>query len=577
MAHGMEPPPDPEALAPTAGDGNLAKAMEVAVSEFRQGRLGEAEAGLEAILKSDPNSAGAIHFLGLIAHRKGAHERAIELLSKAAEMNRVVPYFHGNLAEVFRSLGRHAEAIASCEQALELYAVYPEALNTLGAAHYEQRNLAKAEESLRRALEFKPNFAAAHANLGNVLRARGRHGEAADSYRQAVRHDPKLVGAQMALGNSLRTLGLLDEAAESFRAALAVAPEDARILASLGTVLSQARRTDEAIDTLRRALVAEPTLAEAHANLGTALVEAGHRDEALAAYAAALQLRRGPDAAAPDDSPRAGVRFTTPAKLRHDIAQCRWLLDAGHLSAGFADRIADFEAALGELEAAGATGPTALSADQQRRLANSYNRLVHLGEAPALAAGALAEGVDAAAAAAALQQGAVAEIDDFLRDDALAALQRFCVDSTIWFDFGSGEDRLRSHLNDGLSCGLLLQIAEELRARLPQALGPHPLTRAVASSDGAAFSDDEPRSHGAAFNATFWVAPDGAEGGGLRIHEPSGSADEAGITEIVGQPNRIAIFEAARPYSLTGAAAGAGHDERRIAITLLFGNPPSAS
>ena len=162
------------------------------MAHFRSGRLNEARVELEDIRRSQPGNATASHFLGLLAHRQGDHPRAFQLLEEAVELNQVVPYFHGNLGEVYRTTGRFHDAVASCRKAVELYPVYPEALNTLGASLKELGELKEAEEVLRRAIEFKPDMAVAHANFGNVLRASGRLERAVKSYELAVRRDPKL-------------------------------------------------------------------------------------------------------------------------------------------------------------------------------------------------------------------------------------------------------------------------------------------------------------------------------------------------------------------------------------------------
>ena len=153
MTQGVKSPARAGAESQPAGDHELQRALNMAARDFRAGRLAESKAVYNEILRRRPGNASAVHFLGLIAHQEGDHERAIKLLEKAVEMTRVVPTFHGNLGEVYRVLGMYAKAIACCRRALEIYPVYPEALNTLGAALYEQRDLAEAETKLRRAIE----------------------------------------------------------------------------------------------------------------------------------------------------------------------------------------------------------------------------------------------------------------------------------------------------------------------------------------------------------------------------------------------------------------------------------------
>ncbi len=232
-----------EREAPPVGDQDIVAALEVARRHFGAGRLGEATAAYQSILRRRPGSSTALHFLGLIAHREGEQARAIELLEGAVAQTGTVPFFHGNLGEVYRALGRYGDAVASCRKALEFYPVYPEALNTLGAALMELGELEEAETTLKRAIEFKPDLAEAHANLGNALRHGGQEDRAAKAFQRALRHDPQLTGARLALGAVLRSLGRLEEAATAYREALEQSPNDARLRSTLDAVLDDLRRS----------------------------------------------------------------------------------------------------------------------------------------------------------------------------------------------------------------------------------------------------------------------------------------------------------------------------------------------
>ena len=65
------------------------------------------------------------------------------------------------------------------------------------------------------------------------------------------------------------------------------------------------------------------------------------------------------------------------------------------------------------------------------------------------------------------KQPEVTYIDGLLTDEALRRLRHFCWTSTIWKkDYENGY--IGAFLGDGFASPLLLQIAEELRARLPR-------------------------------------------------------------------------------------------------------------
>ena len=98
--------------------------------------------------------------------------------------------------------------------------------------------------------------------------------------------------------------------------------------------------------------------------------------------------------------------------------------------------------------------------------------------------------------------------DDLLTPRALATLQRYLLESTIWHDFSHIGGFVASYLEDGLACPLLLQIADELRATFPELLGPHPLTQAWAFKGLEAEAAVDVHADDAAVSVNFWVTPD---------------------------------------------------------------------
>ncbi|HAP42138.1 MAG TPA: hypothetical protein DCQ94_20645, partial [Nitrospira sp.] len=65
-------------------------------------------------------------------------------------------------------------------------------------------------------------------------------------------------------------------------------------------------------------------------------------------------------------------------------------------------------------------------------------------------------------------------------------------------------------LGDGFASPLLLQIAEELRRRLPRIFGRHRLTQAWAFKHDSARRGLNIHADAAAVNVNFWITPDEA-------------------------------------------------------------------
>jgi tetratricopeptide (TPR) repeat protein len=296
----------------------------IALDYHQKGQLDQAAPLYESLLSRNPNHADALHLLGVLAHQRGDHLRAAELITRALGINGNAAPYHANLAEVHRALGRLDLARAACQKALELQPDYPEVINNLGLILLAQGQLDDALLHFRRAVNLRPGHAMAWNNLGNALRAKGDKSSARDHFRQAVALEPHLAEAhsnlgqiclelkeldeslrhcqeavhlrphfaeaQSNLGNVLRELGRLQEAKAAYAEALRLNPALAMVRNNIGQALQEESRLDEAIAWYQQALQMEPHTARFHANLASALEELDKHDEAIARYQEALRL-----------------------------------------------------------------------------------------------------------------------------------------------------------------------------------------------------------------------------------------------------------------------------------------------
>ena len=111
MAQDVKSTSSKDTVLPTTSDITATQLLQNAMKHIRSGRLHQAKTELEDITRRYPNDAAPIHYSGLVAHYEGNNARAFQLLEKAIEMNHVVPFFHGNLGEVYRTTGRYDDAL----------------------------------------------------------------------------------------------------------------------------------------------------------------------------------------------------------------------------------------------------------------------------------------------------------------------------------------------------------------------------------------------------------------------------------------------------------------------------------
>ena len=273
------------------GGFDIRSVLTEAVRLHQAGRLEQAAALYRKVLAADPNSADALHLLGMVALQHGQAKTAEELIRKAIAVNDREAAYHFHLALALQTLNDMHGAVAGYHRALALKPDDPDMYNNMGNALAAQDKPEDAVAAFHRALALEPGNAVAHNNLGNVQRSMGRWDDAEASFRKAIAIQPRYAGAFINLGNLHRDKDDLRAAESCYRRALVCAPRDTAALCGLGLTLSALGRHDEALASYRAALGVNPDQVETLVNLGIARAEAGALEEAEALYARAVALR----------------------------------------------------------------------------------------------------------------------------------------------------------------------------------------------------------------------------------------------------------------------------------------------
>lgn len=203
-----------------------ANAFAQALSLHQQGQLAAAETLYTAILHAQPQHSDALHFFGVLKNQQGQALRAVELITRALDINPDNAAAHSNLGLALHALKRFADAIASYD----------------------------------RALAIKPN-AEAYYNRGNSLLALDRFDAALASYDGALSVKPDYLEALSNRGIVLRNLNRFDEALGNYQRILTIKPDSAEAEHGCGVILQDLKRFDEAIVHYDRALTLKPDLA----------------------------------------------------------------------------------------------------------------------------------------------------------------------------------------------------------------------------------------------------------------------------------------------------------------------------
>ena len=248
------------------------------------GRLQEAAALCEEVLKGAPDNVEALHLLGLAALQSGRPQDALERFQAAVKIDERFAPAHNHAGVALCALGRLAEGIASYRRAVGCAAKDPNAHHNLGVALLRHREHREAVAVLERALELAPGNVEALNTLGNALRDLGEFDEAAARYLKAADLAPGRPRTWNNLGVLFHRTGAHERAIGYYRKALDLAPNYAEAHNNLGAVHLDQERATEAAACFRRALEAKPGFAEAHINLGDLSSRLGRPEESVDHY-----------------------------------------------------------------------------------------------------------------------------------------------------------------------------------------------------------------------------------------------------------------------------------------------------
>lgn len=253
---------------PSRGAGNatavqqnipIPQALAIAAEKIDKGDLPKAEHIVRQVLDKQPENPHAHHLLGLVAHKVGRTELALEMIGKAIDLMPNVAQFHANRGEMCRLLKRLDEAIAHGVKATKLDLRSAAAYSNLGIAYYDKKDYDLAEAAQKKALDLNPQMVQALNNLGSIMRSRKERKAAMDLYRKV----------------------------------LTIEPDYLESMNNLGALLIEEHDIKGAIKVLLSAIKLNPNYAEAHNNIGNAFLVEENYDKANIAYKKALSLKPG--------------------------------------------------------------------------------------------------------------------------------------------------------------------------------------------------------------------------------------------------------------------------------------------
>ena len=523
-----------------------------------QGRYLEAIEAFHGAINIEPRHADAHHGLAITLQRLQRFEDALVSLDRALLLQPDHAGMLTNRGRVLEDLKRPEEALASFDRALAVNPNFYEAQVNRAVTLQSLFRFDEALASIEKAIVSEPRSAAVWHNHGAALQHLGRFEEAASSYEKAVDLNPHHAPAWNGLGTAMQNLERFEDALANYDKAIVLAKDYAETWNNRGVVLQRLKCFEEAMESYGKALAIHPNHSGALDNIGHIIGESGLVEEGLALFARNAQVAHGANPGADDGKPY------PKHKIKHDEEQRDYLKSryAGENSAN-----ADFRLAEG-----GRVSRAINPANATKKVAEQWRT-----SAPQILV-----------------------LDNFLTQEALDKLRRFCLESTIWNSIYN-DGYLGAMPEDGFACPLLAQIAEELQSTFPEIFADHPLRYLWAFKYDSQLSGIEIHADKAAVNVNFWITPDDAnlnsDRGGMVVWDVAApldwdfdkyngdiSASRNFIARTGAKPvtipyraNRVVIFDSDLFHKTDEITFKDGYLNRRINVTLLYGKRQPAA
>lgn len=188
-------------------------------------RIDEATNYYLQALQRDSTLADAHFKLGLIAHRKGDHEKAIDRLQKAAMHNTQFTRVHFRLGTILYLIERHNAAIKAFSKAIEVEPNYVIPRYHLGLSYLATAQTDSAYEAFQKYAEITSDDYRPYFQMAEIARQKGEYERAIGGYMRAIAISPIHVPSHLRLGYLHAEQQRFDLAVQQLQTALRLQPD----------------------------------------------------------------------------------------------------------------------------------------------------------------------------------------------------------------------------------------------------------------------------------------------------------------------------------------------------------------
>ena len=268
-------------------------AVQRALALEQQGKLPEALAAWQSVVKSEPRNGQAYAHLGLLEARQEHYPEAIAAYRKARILDQEIPQLDLNLGLALFKSGKFDDAAKVFESEFGKHPnpMEVQRLNILaGMSHFGAREYAAAIPYLKEATAADPKNLPLRLTLGHCYLWTRQLDATLAVYREILAIDPDSAEADMIAGEALDAKGDKSGAEAQFEAAEKANPKEPNVHFCVAYLRWAQKRFDEAVPEFKAELENDPNNYQAMTYLGDTYVRQNQLDLAKAVLEKAVQF-----------------------------------------------------------------------------------------------------------------------------------------------------------------------------------------------------------------------------------------------------------------------------------------------
>lgn len=263
--------------------------MTVAVQLHNAGRLYDARNIYRRILKVEPDNADALHLLGTLEFQMKEYRAAVELISRAIEIDPCSALFYFSLANTFADMGWQDKAMDYYEKAISLEPDFGAAYFNLANLYLSVENYPEAQNYYRKAIDLGLNQAQSYFNIGTIKFKQKHFEEAIRSFNSSAMLEPTRAETFLNIALAYQELNKFPESVECYKKALSLKPDYTQASFNFGVTLFLFGKLSEALICFSQVINVKPDHVDALNNLGNIYRELGIFDASERFFSKAIE------------------------------------------------------------------------------------------------------------------------------------------------------------------------------------------------------------------------------------------------------------------------------------------------